>query len=108
MSNSRVGTIWYGNSVPETYIEKDENDEFINKESDIKDWIHCLNNPWSGTSMHYEVVPNYGSDGWVATKVVVVYDTLDASISAKGASPQEAITAVDIALKVLTEKYYVA
>lgn len=101
----RVGSMWLG-ETHEVPIGQDKNGKFINSEQEIKDWVHCLNNPWSGTSMFYEVTPNYTEGGWMATKTVVVYDSIDAKICAGGATPQEAITACEEAIKVLTEKYY--
>lgn len=56
--------------------------------------------------MSYEVTPNYSEGGWIATKIVVVYDSIDARICARGNTPQEAITACEEAIKILTEKYY--
>lgn len=101
----RVGSMWLGQGH-EVFIEQDKDGKFINPEDDIKDWVHCLNNPWSGTSMSYEVTPNYSESGWMATKTIVVYDFIDAKICARGDTPQEAITACEEAIKVLTEKYY--
>ena len=101
----RVGSMWLGRGH-EVFIEQDKDGKFINPEDEIKDWVHCLNNPWSGTSMSYEVTPNYSESGWMATKTIVVYDFIDAKICAKGDTPQEAITACEEAIKVLTEKYY--
>ena len=105
MDNRRVGSMWLG-AGHEVFIEQDKDGKFINSEDEVKDWVHCLNNPWSGTSMSYEVTPNYSDSGWMATKTIVVYDFIDAKICAVGAIPQEAITAVDKFLKELTEKYY--
>lgn len=66
-----------------------------------------MNNPWSEDSIYYEVTPTYDREyNWTATKVVVVYDSIDAHVCAVGATPQEAITAVDNFLKELTDKYY--
>ena len=101
----RVGAMWLGQGH-EVFIEQDQDGKFINPEDEIKDWVHCLNNPWSGTSMSYEVTPNYSESGWMATKTIIVYDFIDAKICAGGATPQEAITACEEAIKVLTEKYY--
>lgn len=101
----RVGSMWLGQGH-EVFIEQDKDGKFINPEDEIKDWIHFLNNPWSGTSMSYEVTPNYSESGWMATKTIVVYDFIDAKICAGGDTPQEAITACEEAIKVLTEKYY--
>ena len=105
MDNRRVGSMWLG-ETHEVPIEQDKDGKFINSEQEIKDWVHLLNNPWSGTSMLYEVTPNYSESGWVATKIIIVYDSVDAKIRAAGATPQEAITACDEAIKILTEKYY--
>ena len=55
--------------------------------------------------MLYEVTPNYSESGWMATKTIIVYDSVDVKICAGGATPQEAITACDEAIKILTEKY---
>ena len=104
-NENAVGTLWLGGDH-NIIIRKNEAGEFINPEDEVKDWIHCLNNPWSGTSMSYEVTPNYSESGWMATKTIVVYDSIDAKICAIGSTPQEAITAVDNFLKELTEKYY--
>lgn len=101
-----VGSMWLG-GTHEVPIEQDKDGKFINSEQEIKDWVHYLNNPWSGTSSYYEVTPTYGHESnWTATKIVVVYDSIDAHVCAVGATPQEAITAVDNFLKELTEKYY--
>ena len=106
MDNRRVGSMWLG-AGHEVFIEQDDEGKFINPEDEVRDWVHCLNSPWSGMSMSYEVTPTYGHESnWTATKIVVVYDSIDAHVCAVGAAPQEAITAVDNFLKELTEKYY--
>lgn len=105
MDNRRVGSMWLG-ETHEVPIEQDKDGKFINSEQEIKHWVHFLNNPWSGTSTSYEVTPNYSESGWIATKTIVVYDSIDAKICAEGDTPQEAITACEEAIKVLTEKYY--
>ena len=48
----RVGSMWLGQGH-EVFIEQDKDGKFLNPEDEIKDWVHCLNNPWSGTSMSY-------------------------------------------------------
>lgn len=101
----RVGSMWLG-ETHEVPIEQDKDGKFINSEQEIKNWVHFLNNPWSSTSMSYEVTPNYSESGWMAIKTIVVYDSIDAKICAGGDTPQEAITALEKAIKVLTEKYY--
>ena len=80
-------------------------DTFVNPKNEIEDWVHYLNNPWSDTSMGYEVDPNEDGKGWTAKKTVVVYDTVDAEISAVGNTPQEAVAACEEEIKILTEKY---
>ena len=105
-NENAVGTMWLGGDH-NIIIRKNEAGEFVNPEDEVKDWVHCLNNPWSGTSVYYEVTPTYGHEtNWTATLIVVVYDSIDAHVCAVGATPQEAITAVDNFLKELTEKYY--
>ena len=107
MNNEKaVGTLWLGGEH-NIIIRQNEDGSFVNPEDEIKDWVHCLNNPWSGTSMYYEVTPDYHHEtNWTATKIVVVYDSIDAHVSATGDTPQEAITTVDKFVKELTEKYY--
>lgn len=105
-NENEVGRLWLGgdNNI---VIRKNEKGQFINSKEEVKDWVHFLNNPWSGDSIYYEVTPTYGHEpNWTATKIVVVYDSIDAHICAVGATPQEAITAVDNFLKELTDKYY--
>ena len=103
-----VGRIWMGNTVPETVIKRDYSGNYINSIDELKDWAHCLNNPWSGTSMNYAVYPNYSGEGWawIACKEVIVYDSLTACIEAGGNTPQEAITRVDEFIEEVTESYY--
>ena len=105
-NETAVGTMWLGGDH-NIIIRKNETGEFINPEDEVKDWVHYLNNPWSGTSSYYEVTPTYSHESnWTATKIVVVYDSINAHVCAIGSSPQEAITAVDNLLQELTEKYY--
>lgn len=100
-----VGLLWLGGDH-NIEIKKLNDDTFVNPEDEIKDWVHCLNNPWSGTSIYYEVHPNYQGEGWISEKTVIVYDFIEAKISATGNTPQEAITACEETIKVLTDKYY--
>lgn len=104
-NENAVGTLWLGGDH-NIIIRKNEAGEFINPEDEVKDWVHCLNNPWSGTSIYYEVHPNYQGEGWIAEKTVIVYDFIEAKVSGAGNTPQEAITACEEAINVLTEKYY--
>ena len=105
-NENAVGTMWLGGDH-NIIIRKNEAGEFVNPESEVKDWVHCLNNPWSGTSIHYEVTPTYGHESsWTATFIVIVYDSIDAHVCATGNTPQEAITAVDNFVRELTGKYY--
>lgn len=97
-----VGLLWCGGKNVE--IKKSGN-SFINPKDEIEDWVHYLNNPWSDTSMGYEVDPNENGKGWTAKKTVVVYDTVDAEIFAVGNTPQEAVAACEEEIKILTEGY---
>lgn len=97
-----VGSLWCGGKTIEI---KKLGDTFVNPENEIEDWVHYLNNPWSDTSMGYEVNPNGNGDGWTAEKTVVVYDTVDAEIRAIGSTPQEAVAACEEEIRALTEKY---
>lgn len=103
-----VGRIWMGNTVPETIIKRDYSGNYINPIEELKDWAHCLNNPWSGTSMNYAVYPNFCEEEWkwIACKEVIVYDSLSAYIEAGGNTPQEAITRVEEFIEEVTEAYY--
>lgn len=105
-NENEVGRLWLGGDH-NIVIRKNEAGQFINSKEEVKDWVHFLNNPWSEDSIYYEVTPAYGHEyNWTATKVVVAYDSIDAHVCAIGATPQEAITAVDNLLKELTDKYY--
>lgn len=101
-----VGLIWPGDEHS-VEIMQDAEGNFLNKERDIKDWVHCINNPWSGTSMEYEIYPNYHkADEWIARKKVIVYDSLDACIAARGATPKEALENLEDFILEVTEQYY--
>ena len=97
-----VGLLWCGGKTIEI---KKLGDIFINPKNEIEDWVHYLNNPWSDTSMGYEVDPNEDGKGWIAKKTVVVYDTVDAEISIVGSTPQDAVAACEEEIRALTEKY---
>lgn len=97
-----VGLLWCDGKNVE--IKKSGN-SFINPKDEIEDWVHYLNNPWSNTSMGYDVYPNEDGNGWTAEKTVVVYDTVDVKISAVGNTPQEAVAACEEEIRALTEKY---
>ena len=97
-----VGSLWCGGQTIEI---KKLGDTFVNSESEIEDWVHYLNHPWSDTSMGYEVDPNGNGDGWTAEKTVVVYDTVDVKISAIGSTPQEAVETCEEEIRKLSEKY---
>ncbi len=103
-----VGLIWPGGDKYSIAITQDEEGNFLNKERDIEDWVHCLNNPWSGTSMSYEIYPNYQNheyEEWIARKKVIVYDSLDACIAARGATPKEALENLEDFILEVTKKY---
>lgn len=104
-----VGSIWPGDEEHSIVITQDEEGNFLNKERDVKDWVHCLNNPWSGTSMSYEITPNYNNyeyEEWVARKTVIVYDSLDACVAARGSTPKEALENLEDFIQEVTEQYY--
>lgn len=101
-----VGSIWPGGDKT-IKIQMDENDNFTNEQSELEDWAYCLNTPWSDTSMHYNVHPDYQNTGrWIAEKTVIVYDSIDASIIACGDTPQDAITNCDKFFEEIKTKYY--
>lgn len=104
-----VGLIWPDDAEHSIVITQDEEGNFLNKEKDIKDWVYCLNNPWSGTSMSYEINPNYNNheyEEWVARKTVIVYDSIDACVAARGATPKEALDNLELFILKVTEQYY--
>lgn len=102
-----VGLIWPGADEHSVTIMQDSEGNFINDEQEIKDWVHCINNPWSGTSMEYEIYPNYQkADEWIARKKVIVYDSLDACIAARGATPKEALDNLELFILEVSEQYY--
>jgi predicted RNase H-like HicB family nuclease len=101
-----VGLIWPGDEHS-VEIMQDAEGNFITDEKHIKDWVYCLNNPWSGTSMEYEIYPNYQkADEWIARKKVIVYDSLDACIAARGSTPKEALDNLKLFILEVTEQYY--
>ena len=102
-----VGMIWMGDDDHTTTIKQDENGNFLNPQDELEDWAHCLNNPWSDTSMHYSIHPNYQDPTkWIAQKTVIVYDSIEGVIAASGDTPQDAITNCEEFIKKVTEKYY--
>lgn len=101
-----IGKLWTGDDDHILIISKDETGVFINSQDELKDWVYALNNPWSGTSMSYNVYPNYREGGWIATKTVIVYDSIDAEILASGDTPQDAITNVDQLIIDLSNTYH--
>jgi len=70
-----VGLIWPGDG-PSVTIMQDAEGNFLNKEKDIKDWAHCLNNPWSDTFMEYEIHPNYNKAGLVRKLLYMIISML--------------------------------
>ena len=105
MKEFNVGLIQSGKK--ETVIKQTEDGTFLNTKKELGDWVYCLNEPWSRTSMYYEILPNYQEeDGWCARKVVIVFDDLEAVIAAQGATPQEAVIACEEFIEELTNKYY--
>ena len=105
--NVCVGLLWLGDDEHSIKIDVDEKGNFVNSEQELKDWASALNDPWSGTSTHYVVHPNFHFPGeWVAERTVVVYDDVEAHITAAGDSPQQAITNCDEFMRAVIEKYY--
>jgi hypothetical protein len=101
-----VGLIWAGEEEHSTKIEQTPEGDFVNSEEDLKTWANLLNNPWSDTSSHYSIVPNYHFPGeWIAEKNVIVYDDVEAHIAANGDSPVEALKALQEFEKEVIDKY---
>jgi hypothetical protein len=101
-----VGLIWPGDDENSVTIMQDSVGNFISSEQDIKDWVYCINNPWSGTSMEYEIHPDYrNTDEWIARKKVIVYDSLDACIAARGATPKDALENLEDFILEVTKQY---
>lgn len=104
-----VGLIWPGDDEHSVTIKQVVEGTFINNEKDIKDWVHCINNPWSSTSMSYEIHPNYNNyeyEEWIARKTVIVYDSLEACIAARGSTPKEALENLEDFILEVTKQYY--
>ena len=102
-----VGLIWLGDDEHSVTIKQDANGNFVSSEKDIEYWIYCINNPWSKTSVRYEIFLNYQNiDEWIARKHVIVYDSLEACIAARGATPGEALNNLEEFILEVTEQYY--
>ena len=103
-----VGLIWCGDDEHSTKIFQDPKGNFTNPEKDLNDWAFALNNPWSDTSTHYSVHPNYHFPGeWIAERTIIVYDDIEAHIAARADTPQDAIVACDKFMAEVIEKYYI-
>lgn len=102
-----VGLIWLGDDEHSITIKQDANGNFISPKKDIEYWIHCINNPWSITSVNYEIRLNYQNiDEWIARKFVIVYDSFDACIAARGTTPEEALSNLEEFILEVTKRYY--
>lgn len=107
-TNICVGLLWTGDEEHSVKIEQNALGEFLNTEDELHNWAYALNNPWSDTSTHYNVHPNYHFPGeWVAERTIIVYDDIEAHIAARANTPQDAIVACDNFMKAVIEKYYV-
>ncbi len=101
-----VGLLWTGSDEHAVHIKQDENGKFVNDDAEIKDWAYALNNPWSNDSMHYTVHPNHKThEGWIATKTIIVYDSVEAMIAGNGNTPEEAISNCETFLKHVIKEY---
>ncbi len=106
--NVCVGCLWMGDEEHSTKIYVDKNGIFLNVGKDLQDWAYALNTPWSDTSTHYVVHPNYCNDEeWIAERTVIVYDSIEARIMAAGETPQKAIENCDEFMRAVIKKYYV-
>jgi hypothetical protein len=104
-----VGLLWCGDEEHSTQIMQNPDGSYVNQEDDLRDWAMALNDPWSDTSCYYDVRPNYSFPGeWIAEKTIIVYDSIEAHIAARGDTPQDAIVACDEFMKEVIEKYYIA
>jgi predicted RNase H-like HicB family nuclease len=100
-----VGLIWSDDD--ELIIKQDANGNFISPKKDIELWIYYINNPWSITAVNYEILPNYENiNEWIARKFVIVYDSIDACIAARGTTPGEALSNLEEFILEVTEQYY--
>ena len=109
MANTQkvVGQIIDGNANV-TEIKQDNRSRFLNSEEELAEFAFCLSNPWSDTSMHYAIHPDYHKKGsWVASKTIIVYDSIEAQASACGTTPEEAIRNVDLFIKAVIDTYSV-
>lgn len=101
-----VGMIWMGDEEHSIPIKQDEEGNFLNTESELLDWAYFMNDPWSDTSIHYNVFPNYQNPAeWVCQKTVIVYDNVEIVVAARGDTPQSAISNCEDFIKEVTEKY---
>ena len=78
----------------------------------VQGWLYGLNEPWSDTSVHYALHPNFARDVtpetcWVAEYTSIFYDFMQSVAIAYGPTPEEALKNVTQMVEVIIAEYYI-
>lgn len=83
------------------------------KQKDVQHWLFGLYEPWSDTSISYDIHPSYRTgivpddEQWVCDYTSIVYDDIIARVHVYAATPAEALTKCQQLIEELLEKYYI-
>lgn len=82
-------------------------------QKDIQHWLFGLYEPWSDTSISYNIHPSYQTgaipedEQWVCDYTSIVYDGITAHVHVRAATPTEALTKCQQFIEELLETYYI-
>jgi hypothetical protein len=92
-------SIWSGqvgqfDTIPFTREDLESTD--ADKQREVQGWLNGISEPWSDTSVAYNIHPSYETgaipeeERWVCDYNSIVYDGIEAHVRAHGNSPQTA------------------
>ena len=82
------------------------------KQREVQGWLNGIDEPWSPTSVSYNIHPSYQtglvpeSESWVCDYTSIVYDGIEAHVRVCAASPQTAFQKCVALIQELLQDYY--
>lgn len=82
-------------------------------QKDIQHWLLGLYEPWSDTSISFDIHPSYQTgivpddEQWMCDYISIAYDDIIARVHVYAATPAEALTKCQQLIEELLEKYYI-
>lgn len=109
-------SIWSGkigefDTVPFTREDLESTD--TEKQREVQGWLNGIDEPWSDTSVGYNIHPSYETgtipedERWVCDYNSIVYDGIESHVRACASTPQQAFQKCIDLIQELLQNYYI-